>query len=191
MESKKYKNRLIIMCIILLISIILGIIAEKQVKRDADQIDKVVESIQSIPAEEYEEMVRTNQAEGENISAYEKKEKALEVMQKIQKEYTEIFAYPENYVIIIFIFAITGSIIGIMMYFIFTGWLIKKVFPDLKTWMSILMRILALILLIKILLYILITIGVLGQIPFIIYTIYKFIKLKKVEDKDDIVKEEN
>lgn len=179
------------MCIILLISIILGIIAEKQVKRDADQIDKVVESIQSIPAEEYEEMVRTNQAEGENISAYEKKEKALEVMQKIQKEYTEIFAYPENYVIIIFIFAITGSIIGIMMYFIFTGWLIKKVFPDLKTWMSILMRILALILLIKILLYILITIGVLGQIPFIIYTIYKFIKLKKVEDKDDIVKEEN
>ena len=191
MKSKKYKSRLIIMCVILLISIILGVIAEKQVKRDADQIDKVVATIQSIPAEEYEEMVKTKQEGGENISAYEKKEKALEVMQKIQKEYTNIFAYPENYVIIIFIFAITGSIIGVMMYFIFTGWLIKKAFPDLKTWMSILMRILAIILLIKILLYILITIWVLGQVPFIIYTLYKFIKLKKVEDKDDIIKEGN
>ena len=88
-------------------------------------------------------------------------------------------------------FAITGSIIGVMMYFIFTGLIIKKVFPDLKIWMSILMRVLALILLIKMLFYVLITIGVLGQIPFILYTLYKFIKLKKVEDKDDIIKEKN
>lgn len=186
MESKKYKIRLIIMCIILLISTVLGVISEKQAKKNADQIDKIVSTIQSIPAEEYEAG-----AKDENLSAYDKKEQALEVMQKMQAEYTEIFKYPENYVIIIFIFAITGSIIGIMMYFIFSGWLIKKAFPDLKLWMSIIMQILALILLIKILFYILITIGVLGQIPFIIYTIYKFIKLKREENKNDIIKDKN
>ncbi len=191
MESKKYRNRLIIMCIILIVSTVLGIISERQVKKDADQIDKVVETIQSIPAEEYEEIVKTEDGREIDLSAYDKKEKALEIMQKIQGEYTEIFKYPENYVIIIFVFAITGSIIGVMMYFIFTGLIIKKVFPDLKIWMSILMRVLALILLIKMLFYVLITIGVLGQIPFILYTLYKFIKLKKVEDKDDIIKEKN
>lgn len=191
MESKKYKNRLIIMCIILLISVVLGIISEKQVKRDADQIDKVVQTIQSIPEEEYEEAIKTENIEGKDISTFDRKEKALEVMQKIQKEYTEIFKYPENYVIIIFVFAITGSIIGVMMYFIFTGWILKKIFPELQLWMSILMRILTLILLIKVLFYILVTVGVLGQIPFIVYTIYKFIKIKKEENKDDIIKDKN
>lgn len=191
MESKKYKNRLIIMCIILIVSVVLGIISERQVKKDADQIDKVIEIIQSTPAEEYEEIIKSEDEKEVDLSAYDKKEKALEVMQKIQGEYTEIFKYPENYVIIIFIFAIAGSIIGVMMYFIFTGWIIKKVFPNLKVWMSILMRILALILLIKLLFYILITIGVLGQVPFLAYTLYEFVKNKKVEDKDDIIKEKN
>ena len=49
------------------------------------------------------------------------------------------------------------------------------------------MRILAFIILFYVLYYILILIGIYGQIPFIIYTIYKYIKLKKSEDKDDVI----
>jgi len=37
--------------------------------------------------------------------------------------------------------------------------------------------------------YTLITIGVFGQLPFVAYTLYKYIKIKNAEDKDDVIKE--
>ena len=75
------------------------------------------------------------------------------------------------------------------MYFDFTKWIINKIWKDIKKWLSILMRILALIILIPILIYVIIIVGIFGQIPLIVYTIYKYIKIKKTEDKDDIIEE--
>lgn len=187
LQSVKYKKRLIILGIIVIISIALGIFAERQVKGYADQVDQVVEKIQSIPEEEYEQ-----RAEEENISKETfgyNKQKALELMQAIQAEYNQIFKYSEGQVILMFIFAIAGSIIGVMIYFIFLGWIINKLLPDLKKWLSIIIRILLLIILFRYVFYLLITLGVLAQIPFILYNLYKFIKLKRTENKDDIVKE--
>ena len=74
------------------------------------------------------------------------------------------------------------------MYFIATEKILKKAWTELNKWLSIALRIVILFLLLRFLLYPLVTIGVLGQIPFIIYVIYKYIKLKNVEDKDDIIK---
>ena len=76
-----------------------------------------------------------------------------------------------------------------MMYFILTGWIIQKKTPDIKKWLSIAMRILVLIILLPLLYIPLIIIGIFGQIPFAIYTLYKYIKTKKSEDKDDVIVE--
>lgn len=188
LESNKYKNRMIAIVILLIISTILGTVAEKQVKKNADYIDNLVETIQSIPAEEYEEKVKQKEL-GEDISAYETKEKALEITQSWQEVYKPIYKYSEIYAVVVFSLAISGSMIGIMMYYIFTGWILHKIWPDIKLWMSILMRILVLIILLLPLFYILITLGLFGQLPFTIYTLYKYIKTKKAEDKDDVITE--
>lgn len=188
LESKKFRNRLIIIAVIIVISLILGTISEKQNKKYADQVDSIVETIQAIPEEQYSEEAE-KQIENKQINSIKTKEEALSVMQSIQKYYGDIFKYPESVVILLFTLAFSGTFIGVMMYFHFAGWVLKKFFPDLKKWMSILMRILILIILLYVLLYILITVGVFGQIPYIIYIIYKFIKTKKTEDKGDIIEE--
>lgn len=185
LKSNKYKIRLIVIAIIVILSIALGIIIEKQVLEYSNQIDQVVEKIQAIPEDEYNDRVAEKDEKG--VAGYNK-EQALGVMQKIQSQYSSIFQYPEPVVIILFIFAISGPTIGIMMYFILMGKIIKKAWPDLKEWMSVALRIVILLAFFKFFLYILITLGVLGQIPFIIYNIIKFIKLKTVENKDDIIK---
>ena len=51
------------------------------------------------------------------------------------------------------------------------------------------MRILILIILVQLLAYPLILIGLVGQLPFVAYTLYKYIKLRKLEDKDDVIVE--
>ena len=188
LESNKYKNRMLVIIVLLIISIIMGTIAEKQVKKNSDYIDGLAETIQSIPAEEYEEKFKQKELD-DDISSYETKEKALEIVQSWQNVYKPIFKYSEVYAIAVFSIAFSGSLIGIMMYFIFAGWILNKIWPDLKLWMSILMRILVFIILIFPLFYLFVTIGTFGQLPFIIYTLYKFIKTKHVEDKDDVIKE--
>ena len=188
LESNKYKNRILAIIILLVISTILGTVAEKQVKKNADYVDSLVATIQSIPAEEYEERVKQKEF-GEDISAYETKEKALEITQNWQKMYHPIFKSSELYAVIVFSLAMSGTFIGIMMYYIFTGWILYKIWPDIKLWMSVLMRILVLIILLFPLFYVLVTIGLFGQLPFVIYTLYKYIKSKRAEDKDDVIVE--
>ena len=188
LESNRYKNRMIVIVVLLVISIVLGVIAEKQVKKNSDYIDGLAETIQSIPAEEFEEKAKEKEF-GEDISSYESKEKALEIVQKWQEAYKPIFKYSEMYAIAVFSISFSVSLIGIMMYFIFAGWILNKIWPDLKLWMSILMRILVFIILIFPLFYLFVTIGTFGQLPFIIYTLYKFFKTKHVEDKGDVIKE--
>lgn len=211
LESNKYKKRLIIICVILIISVLLGLIAKNQVQKEADYFQNLVEVIQATPEEEYNQAIEGEQGNGEQGNGeqqttnqeetnenqeqsqnqhYTKKE-ALEVAQKISNQYTQIFQYPNTLVTLLFTLSMSGSIIGIMMYFIFTEWILKKIWPDIKTWMSVLLRILALIILFYLIYYILILIGVYGQLPFIIYTIYKYIKLKKAEDHGDIIETNN
>lgn len=188
LKSNKYKKRLAIICIILIISTVLGVIAKNQVKEYANQIDEIAATIQSIPEEEYAAGVE-NANEGENVSDYDTKEEVLAVVAKWQEFYDQIFNRPEIQIIMTFALAFSGSIIGIMMYYIFTGWILNKIWPDLQKWMSILMRILILIILFAALYQILIIIGLFGQLPFAIYTLYKFIKTKKAEEKDDVIVE--
>lgn len=190
LKSNKYKKRLAIICVILIISSILGNIAEKEVKKYSDQVDKVAETIQATPEEEYEKRIEEKKEnEGANISTYLTKEEALENVKKWQDFYGQIFRFSEIYVKIIFTIAISGSIIGIMIYYIFTGYILNKIWPDMKSWMSITMRILVFILLFKFIYQIITTIGVFGQLPFVIYTFYKFIKTRREENKDDMIKE--
>ena len=179
LKSNKYKTRLIVIAVIIVLSIILGIIVEKQVLNYSKQVDQVVSAIQAIPEDEYNERVAEKNEEG--ATGYNKGQ-ALEIMQKIQNQYSAIFEYPEPVVIFIFILAISGPAIGA------TEKILKKAWTELNKWLSIALRIVILFLLLRFLLYPLVTIGVLGQIPFIIYVIYKYIKLKNVEDKDDIIK---
>lgn len=185
LQSIKYKRRLIILGIIIIISIFLGIFAKNKVKEYADQADIAIQNIQSIPEEELEKRATERNISKEELA--NNKQQSLKVMQAIQSQYNEIFKYPEGQVVIMFILAIAGPIIGVMLYFIFSGWIIKKLLPDLKRWLSILIRILLLIILIRYILFILITFGIIAQIPFIIYTLYKFIKLRNAENKNDIV----
>lgn len=189
LESMKYKNRLIIIAVILLISVILGTIAEKSVKDEARQVDEIVEVIQGTTEEEYNEVMQEKENSGENVSKTATKQEALNTFQEIQKFYDNIYKNSESAVILMFAFAISGSIIAIMMYFLFFGWIIKRVWPDIKKWLSVFMRILILIIAIPIpaVYYILITIGVFGQIPYVAFTLYKYIKTKKTEDKDDVI----
>lgn len=189
LESMKYKNRLIIIAVILLISVILGTIAEKSVKDEARQVDEIVEVIQGTTEEEYNAVMQEKENSGENASKTATKQEALNTFQEIQKFYDNIYKNSESAVILMFTFAISGSIIAIMMYFLFFGWIIKRVWPDIKKWLSVFMRILILIIAIPIpaVYYILITIGVFGQIPYVAFTLYKYIKTKKTEDKDDVI----
>ena len=49
LKSNKYKTRLIVIAVIIVLSIILGIIVEKQVLNYSKQVDQVVSEIQAIP----------------------------------------------------------------------------------------------------------------------------------------------
>lgn len=186
LKSKKYKTRIIIIGVILIISTILGTISEKQCKKYYDETNKIIEIIQSIPEEEYSEKIKERNIDT-NQEAYSTKEKALETMENVRSFYERLFKYSEFHAVLIFAVAFSGTIIGFMMFFIFTGWILCKILPGMVKWLSILMRILILIIVFPIAFYVLGFIGVIGQLPFIIYTLYKYIKTKKAEDKDDVI----
>lgn len=189
LKSRKYKNRIIVISVLLIISIILGVIAEKGNKKNAEYIDNLAETIQSIPAEEYEQKIKEKGIESE-LSGYETKERALEIVQSWQNLYQPIYGHSEMFAIVIYTFAILGSMMGVMMYVVLASWILSKIWPDMKKWMLILMPILVLVILIKLLFPIIIIVGIIGQIPFIVYTIIKYFKTKKEENKNDIIKEE-
>jgi len=191
LESNKFKRRLIIIAIILIIGILLGELVNKTIKEEAQTVDKMVETIQSTTEEDYNKMVEKKKAEGNG--KYVTKEEALSNMQAVQDMYDSIYKNSEGVAIITFALAMSGSIMFIMMYCIFTNWLIYKVVPDIKKWLAIIIQILILIIIIPVPLisYLAALIGVFGQLPFAAYTLYKYIKTKKAEDKDDIITEKN
>lgn len=187
LESKKYRNRMIAIIVILIISTILGTIAEKEIRKKSQELDNTVEIIRATTEEEYEKTRETKKAN--TGKEYPTKENLLTTLGQVQDYYHAIIDRQEAVGILAFAIAFSGTFIGIMMYFIFTGWILKKIWKDIKTWMSVLMRILILIILIQFLAYPLIIIGLVGQLPFVAYTLYKYIKTKKLEDKDDVIVE--
>ena len=192
LESNKYKKRLNIIVIILIISTILASIVEQQLRKELDTIDKITETIQGTTEEQFNEEMEKRKTEGKEIpNYYESKEKALSTMQKLQENYAQIFKHSKGSIILIETIGISGSIIAIMMYVIISDLIVKKVIPNIKNWLSIIIRVAILIIMLPIpaCFYTLITIGVFGQLPFVAYTLYKYIKIKNAEDKDDVIKE--
>lgn len=193
LESNKYKKRLTIIVVLLIISVILAIIVERQLKKEAETVDGIVETIQGTTEEEYNETMKKRQESGKNVPDYYKtKEQALTTMQAVQERYNQIYTkYNKLTIILVESFALLGSMVAVMMYSIFSGWVIQKVIPNIKKWLSIIIRIAIVIIMLPIptISILLILIGVFGQLPFMAYTLYKYIKIKKTEDKDDIIEE--
>lgn len=187
LESQKYKKRLIIMLVILIVAAIIGAISQKLIYERAIELDQTVETLQSIPEDEYNQ--KAEELRNAGLQTYESKQDALDQLQKAQSTYDSIVKYPVFVQAILFTLSYSGPAIAIMMYFILTGWIIQKKIPDIKNWLSIAMRILVLVILLPILVYAIIIVGVLGQIPFAAYTLYKYMKTKKSEDKDDVIVE--
>ncbi len=189
LESKKYKIRIIIMAVIIIISTILGVFVTNITREDYQKIQNTTEIIQASSEEEYNKRIEERAAqEGKDKSEYATKEQALEIAQKMAEPYELIFKYSNLTVIMMYTLSISGPLIGIIMYYIFSGWVIDRIWKDIKKWLSVLMRILILVILAYVMIKPLIIIGFFGQIPFIIYTIYKYIKTKKAEEKDDVIK---
>lgn len=190
LESKKYKKRIILFTIIVIICIILGIIFEKIAKKNADYIDYIYQTIQSTPEETLNEEMAKDKELSTTLKESNNKEEALKIVQSWRDPYDQLFKNSsELYAFTAIYLSLSSMIFGLIMYFDFTKWIINKIWKDIKKWLSILMRILALIILIPILIYVIIIVGIFGQIPLIVYTIYKYIKIKKTEDKDDIIEE--
>lgn len=187
LESKKYQKRMIAIVVILIISTILGTIAEKEIRKKSQELDSTVETIRATSEEEYEKSREEKTAK--TGKEYPTKEKLLSTLSEVQDYYHTFIDRQESIGILAFSIAFSGTFMGIMMYFIFTGWVLKKIWKDIKTWISVLMRILILIILVQLLAYPLILIGLVGQLPFVAYTLYKYIKVRKLEDKDDVIVE--
>ncbi len=191
LESKKYKTRLIIMLVILIIASIIANITQQVVQKDSESIDETIQLVQSIPKEEYEEKLNQLKNTGADIELYKSKEDALEQMQKVQDTYDSITKYPRMVQVMLLTLSYSGPIIALVVYFILTGALIRKKLPDIKQWLSIIMRILVLIILSPILIFVFIVAGTFGQIPYAGYTLYKYIKTKKEENEGDIITDKN
>lgn len=187
LESTKYKKRLIVMLVILIVAAIIANASQKIISEKATEIDETVEILQAIPSEEYAQ--RLEELKGSGQELYESKEDALQSIQETQETYNSIVKYPKIAQIILITLSYSGPMIAIMMYFILTGWIIQKKTPDIKKWLSIAMRVLVLIILLPLLIYAIIIVGIFGQIPFAVYTLYKYIKTKKSEEKDDVIVE--
>ena len=191
LESKKYKTRLIIMLVILIIASIIANITQQVVQKDSESIDETIQLVQSIPKEEYEEKLNQLKNTGADIELYKSKEDALEQMQKVQDTYDSITKYPRMVQVMLLTLSYSGPIIALVVYFILTGALIRKNLPEIKQWLSIIMRILVLIRLSPILIFVFIVAGTFGQIPYAAYTLYKYIKNQKEENEGDIITDKN
>ena len=85
LESTKYKKRLIIMLVILIVAAIIANASQKIISEKATEIDETVEILQAIPSEEYAQ--RLEELKGSGQELYESKEDALQSIQETQETY--------------------------------------------------------------------------------------------------------
>lgn len=177
MESNIYKKRLIIIIAFLVISILLSIPVKNSLIKAKINIEETIEFVETHDEEEVKKETQVS------------KEEALETLNKINDYYSFV---DDNSDIILYTglsIGLFGMLSGFMVYFIICGAVLKKYVPTLKSWMSWLLRIAVLIILLKVLYSPITIMGIIICIPNLIYTIYKYIKTKKEENKDDIITE--
>ena len=177
MEAKTYKIRCIVLFIFLLISILIAIPMKNILIEENNILNETIEFVES------------NDDETVKTETTLTKEEALDVLNKMKEYYSFIDEYSESTLYFSLILGMFGLLSGFMLYFILTDIILKKCLPDLKRWMSWLIRIIICILLLPYIYVLIAAIGVFLCIPNFIYQIYKYIKLKNKENKDDIITE--
>ena len=85
LESKKYQKRMIAIVVILIISTILGTIAEKEIRKKSQELDSTVETIRATSEEEYEKSREEKMAK--TGKEYPTKEKLLSTLSEVQDYY--------------------------------------------------------------------------------------------------------
>ncbi|MBR3132707.1 MAG: hypothetical protein IKG42_01280 [Clostridia bacterium] len=175
MESKVYFKRCIVISVFIILSLVLAIPARDSLIKTYNSIEDAIEFVEMNDEDKVKDEMELS------------KEEALDYLNKLENYYS--FVDKNSDLVLYFGLAIGlfGVLSGFMIYFILTGLLLKKIAPNLKSWMSWLMRIIVLILLFN---FLYVPIGLLGLflcIPNLIYHVYKFVKTRNIENKGDVI----
>lgn len=194
--SKTYKRRLITIAILIFIaaflSTFLGKIVYEALLPTYNALDESIQTLQSTTDEEYKKIIEEQHPDVSNDSDLNDRQKTLDAFLNLQEQAdSNLFKYGEAGISLSFYIALSGIFIGTMILVMIIRAIMFKIWKDLKLWITIVFPVVFILLLLIInigfyLIYIT-YLGMIGQIPLLIYTIYKYIKLKKEEDKDDII----
>lgn len=194
--SKLYKRRLITILILIFIaaflSTLFGKIVYESLLPTYNALDESIQTLQATTDEDYKKIIKEQHPDVSKESDLNDRQKTLDAFLNLQEQAdNNLFKYGEAGISVAFYFALSGIFIGTMILVIMIRTIMMKIWQDLKLWITIVFPVIfiLLLLIINIGLYLIFTtyLGMIGQIPLLIYTIYKFIKLKKEEDKDDII----
>ena len=194
--SKIYKRRLITILILIFIaaflSTLFGKIVYESLLPTYNALDESIQTLQATTDEDYKKIIKEQHPDVSKESDLNDRQKTLDAFLNLQEQAdNNLFKYGEAGISVAFYFALSGIFIGTMILVIMIRTIMMKIWQDLKLWITIVFPVIfiLLLLIINIGLYLIFTtyLGMIGQIPLLIYTIYKFIKLKKEEDKDDII----
>ena len=193
--SSKYKRRLTIIVVIILVSAFLSTLFGKLLYDTLlptyMAIEDAIDTLEVTSDEDYERVLREKHPDlvGEEIGNKEETLEALKLMRD-QSNYI-IFRYGQGGVIASLYLAFSGIAIGTMILIIMIRKIMYKIWKDLKVWITIVAPtiIILLLLIIQPGVYLVFSgyLGMFAQIALLIYTIVKYIKNKKLEDKDDII----
>ena len=191
--SKKYKRRLVIILILIFIAAFLStlfgkILFQKVITPTRDSIDEYYQTLEATPDEEFQRVIDENHKDLPEDSELRDKQKLLESFKTIQEATDEL---GESGVIIAFYLFFSSVFIGTMIIVIMIRKILYKIWKEMKLWLSVVIPtvIILLLLIVNPVAYgfFMYFLGIICQIPLIIYTIVKYIKSKKKEDKDDII----
>lgn len=177
MLTSVYKKRVILFSVFLIISLLLAIPLQNSLIKSNNSVKDAINFVESNDDEKVKEETNMN------------KEDALESLKKIDEYYSFV---ENNSAMVLYIglaYGLFGIFSGFIIYFIVTGLILKKFLPDLKSWMTWLLRILVLIILFTTIYLPISLMGMVLCIPYFVYNTYKYIKEKREENKDDIIKE--
>lgn len=197
--SKKYKKRLIIILVLIIIAAFLstffGKVLYQSLQPTYEALDESIQTLQGTTDEEYQKIIEEKHPDVAEDSDLRDRQKTLDAFITVQDQIdSELYKYGEAGIAFAFYLAISGIFIGTMILVIMIVKIAKRLIKNLKEWLQIVIPVIVILLLTVINLgyYLIFTtyLGMVCQIPFLIYNIYKYIKLKKEEDKDDIIVKE-
>ncbi|MBR3152763.1 MAG: hypothetical protein IKF52_04070 [Clostridia bacterium] len=177
MESKVYFKRLIVIAVFIVLSLALAYPAKDTLIKEYNSIEDAIEFVEMNDEDKVKDEMDLS------------KEEALDYLNKLKNYYDFVDKNSEVILYLGLALGLFGVFSGFMIYFILTGLLLKKAFPDFKSWMSWLMRIIVLVLLFN---FLYVPIGLLGLflcVPNLIYHVYKYLKTRNIENKEDYIVE--